>query len=92
MEIIDAIFMSLVWWAFTLAIWAALWSESSLKSICCKHDYEEQYRAPSYERKEDVANWLENWVDIGYVCKKCKKPKTVSLTFKPISKRCQDEY
>lgn len=68
-------------------LWLAIWTGCNIKEWFCRHDYEEQYRYPSYERKEDLKNWITNWVDVGYICKKCKKVKKSSITFRPICNR-----
>lgn len=72
-------------WIVAFAIWVGV--GDGIKVLFCKHDYEEVYRHESYDRKEDMETGLTNGIDVGYVCKKCKKVKCASVTFQPICER-----
>jgi len=76
---------SIFWWLILIVIWACL--DKWFCEFFCKHEYEEVYRADSYCKESDVDKWLKWWVDIWYVCKKCKKVKTASIEFTPINDR-----
>ena len=79
-------------WVLCIFVWffcfvVGCCTGDGIRVLFCKHDYEEVYRHDSYDRKEDMEAGLTNGVDIGFVCKKCKKSKCVSTTFQPICER-----
>lgn len=65
----------------------AMVTAEGLKNLFCKHDWEEVYKANSYQKEGDIEKGLTNWVDIGFICKKCKAVKRSSITFYPIEDR-----
>lgn len=85
MEAIDVWFTCGFVWVFAFII--GLCVGDGIKTLFCRHDYEEVYRHDSYDREKDMETGLTNGVDIGFVCKKCKKSKCVSTTFQPIGER-----
>lgn len=85
METVDVWFICGFVWIFAFIIGICV--GDGIRVLFCRHDYEEVYRHESYDRKEDLEAGLTNGIDIGYVCKKCKKTKCISATFQPICER-----
>ena len=72
-------------WFIIFILWCCC--NQWIRSFFCKHEWEEVFRNETYQREDDIEKWLKWWVDIWYVCKKCKRQKENSFVFTPINDR-----